>query len=127
LCKRLHTRCNCDWSPDVCSSDLVPIVLDGAIPKSPGQGFVGRRGRAVFNTQGFYFIECIGVFVAGQLRGRTWAELVCAVQGKRRDMRPMRELRLWRKVRRRRLVITRGGPENVRNRLSVGAVDATQS
>src|SRR4029077_6972341 len=47
--------------------DLVPIVLDGAVPKSPRQGFVGRRGCAVFHPQRFYFIKSIGVLVAGQL------------------------------------------------------------
>src|SRR5438270_2298113 len=25
--RRRHTRFDCDWSPDVCSSDLIPLVL----------------------------------------------------------------------------------------------------
>src|SRR6266481_6842613 len=35
--RRRHTRWNCDWSSDVCSSDLEPGVLDG-------QGGVGGEG-----------------------------------------------------------------------------------
>src|SRR5438034_4446852 len=27
--RRRHTRSLCDWSSDVCSSDLAPILLDG--------------------------------------------------------------------------------------------------
>src|SRR6266849_2335007 len=54
-----------------CLRDLVPIVLDGAVPKPPRQGLVGSCSCTVFNTHRFYFVEGIGVLVAGQLWGRT--------------------------------------------------------
>jgi len=38
--------------------DLVPIVLNGAIPEAPGQRLIGRRGRAVADSKGFDLVEC---------------------------------------------------------------------
>src|SRR5437899_4431145 len=31
--RRRHTRCLSDWSSDVCSSDLVSSLTNGAVPK----------------------------------------------------------------------------------------------
>src|SRR5689334_23394132 len=36
--RRRHTRCNCDWSSDVCSSDLHPF------PPASGNEDIGRIG-----------------------------------------------------------------------------------
>src|SRR2546430_5293388 len=33
--RRRHTRFDCDWSSDVCSSDLVPALSALALPISP--------------------------------------------------------------------------------------------
>src|SRR2546430_3984830 len=36
--RRRHTRFDCDWSSDVCSSDLDAIVADGAVALEGGTG-----------------------------------------------------------------------------------------
>src|SRR6266481_7721771 len=41
--RRRHTRWNCDWSSDVCSSDLGREALHGAAPPEPRDG-EGHRG-----------------------------------------------------------------------------------
>ena len=48
--------------------------------------------------------------------------MVRGLQGKRSDARPARELRLWREIWRRRLVVSRGIPENIGGRWVTGAV-----
>src|SRR5689334_24131411 len=64
--RRRHTRWNCDWSSDVCSSDLVPggghaeLVVDrllfpaGKLPPLLLEGeqrvFLGREGRGTFHA-----------------------------------------------------------------------------
>src|SRR5882724_6568552 len=58
-------------------------------------------------------------------RGRAGSKLIRTLQRERSDARPMRELWLRWEIRRRRLIISRGGPENIRNRLSIRAVVAS--
>src|SRR2546430_16600979 len=49
--RRRHTRFDCDWSSDVCSSDLVGVprfpVVPSAAHGSPGGGGIRRRPRPV--------------------------------------------------------------------------------
>src|SRR6266852_1287112 len=106
--------------------NLVPIILNSPVPKPPGQCLIGRGGRAVNDSNRLDLVESIAVRIAGQRRGRTGPELARALQRKRGYARPMCELRLGRKIRRCRLVISRGGPENIRNRLGIRAVVASQ-
>src|SRR6266480_7364757 len=61
--RRRHTRLTCDWSSDVCSSDLdaqlkhVVVNLGGAIVRiSPTVNFAGPGGR----------VELLGVSFAGE-------------------------------------------------------------
>src|SRR6266567_2779406 len=107
--------------------DLVPIVLNRPIPKSAGQCLVRRGGRAIGGSQRFDLIEGLAICIAGQRWRRTGTKLIRALQGEGRDMRPMSELRLWRKIRRCGLVITGRASEEIQNRLSIGSVIAPQS
>src|SRR5207237_1691017 len=48
--RRRHTRLKCDWSSDVCSSDLTKLEglvakIDEAISSGNGNGADGRRSR----------------------------------------------------------------------------------
>src|SRR6516164_3990160 len=103
-------------------SDLVPVVLDGAVPKFAGQCLVCASGRAAGNPECFDQVEGVGVPVARQFWRTARTELVRGLQGKRSDARPARELRLWREIWRRRLVVSRGIPENIGGRWVTGAV-----
>src|SRR5260370_403688 len=38
--RRRHTRFKCDWSSDVCSSDLLVFLASGALPEVGGDGAV---------------------------------------------------------------------------------------
>src|SRR5688572_32589277 len=42
--RRRHTRFDCDWSSDVCSSDLVALLLDAADGADVGDD-AGEHGR----------------------------------------------------------------------------------
>src|SRR6185503_20424802 len=37
--RRRHTRCSCDWSSDVCSSDLFVMQAPGGPEEDPTNGF----------------------------------------------------------------------------------------
>src|SRR5438309_6464803 len=47
--RRRHTRWNCDWSSDVCSSDLTPDAAAGGVeaPRCASQGWdrIGHQAR----------------------------------------------------------------------------------
>src|SRR6266571_6323987 len=40
--RRRHTRLTCDWSSDVCSSDLRKVASNGSTFKNPAGDFAGR-------------------------------------------------------------------------------------
>src|ERR1700737_1129555 len=86
--------------------DLVPVVLNGSVPKATGQCLIRSSGRAAGNTQRFDLVESIAVPVAGQRWWAPWTKLVRTIEGKGGNARPMRELGLLRKIRRSRLVIS---------------------
>src|ERR1700751_2185898 len=103
-------------------SDFVPVVLDGSVPEFAGQRLVCASGRAAGDPECFDQVEGVGVPVARQFWRTARTELVRSLQGKRSDARPARELWLWREIRRRRLVVSRGIPENIGRRWVTGAV-----
>src|SRR5262249_56751924 len=39
--RRRHTRLVSDWSSDVCSSDLVPTMIEGGLPDFVSMSFTG--------------------------------------------------------------------------------------
>ena len=73
--------------------DLVPEVLNIAIPEHSNQGLLRGTSCAVDESQTFNFIKNTGVLVACQLGRRAGTKFVGARQGKRRDLRPLREIR----------------------------------
>src|SRR6516164_10574068 len=105
--------------------DLVPVVLNGPIPKTAGQRLVRGRGCAAGDPQRFDLVEGIDVPVAGQLWWSAGTKLVRGLQGKGSHARPMRKLGLLREIRRCGLVTSRCTAKNIRNGLRIGAVIAT--
>src|SRR5437667_8545930 len=79
--------------------DLVPIVLNCSIPEATSQRLVCGTGSTVDDSQCFDFIESIAVLITGQRRGRAGTKLIRALEGKRRHLGPMSELRLFREIR----------------------------
>src|SRR5690606_40947218 len=49
--RRRHTRFSRDWSPDVCSSDLIFLALDGRVGQHPGGLLERRRGQEALGGQ----------------------------------------------------------------------------
>src|SRR2546430_10917832 len=62
--RRRHTRFDCDWSSDVCSSDLLPTVTAVMIPSGIDDGKVRNQLLDEFN------IEIAGGF--GAVKGKIW-------------------------------------------------------
>src|SRR6202051_2229249 len=104
--------------------NFVPVILDGPVPKTASQGLVGSGSGAVDDPDGFHFIEGIGVSITGQSGRRFKTKLTRALKSERRDMGPTRELGLRRKIRWRRLEISRGGAEDKGRRWSIRSVVA---
>src|SRR6202047_4583137 len=80
--------------------DFVPIVLDSAVPKPSSECLVRGSGRAAGDSQEFHLVEGIAVPVAGQPWGAARTKLARALQGKRGNPRPGRELGLLWEIRR---------------------------
>src|SRR6266516_3300659 len=85
--------------------DLVPEVLDVAVPELADLGLFGSAGCAVNEPETFDFIEDLSVKAACGRRRRIGTELVGPLQRKRRDLRPLGKIRR-REVRRRQLVVS---------------------
>src|SRR5256886_6365752 len=62
--RRRHTRFDCDWSSDVCSSDLLPTVIAVMIPSGIDDGKVRNQLLDEFN------IEIAGGF--GSVKSKIW-------------------------------------------------------
>ena len=105
--------------------NFVPEVLDVAIPESSNQGLFRRTSCAGDEAQTLDLIEGPCVVLAGQLRGRPGTEFVSARQGKRRDLRPLREVRRG-EIGRRQLVVSRQASGNKRRRSQVRSVGAAE-
>src|ERR1700688_513581 len=104
--------------------NLVPIVLDGPIPKTASQGLVGSGCGALDYSERLHFMESISVSITGQSGRRSKTKLARALQGEGRDMGPTRELGLRRKIRWRRLEIPSCGAEEKGRRWSIRSVVA---
>src|SRR4029077_21038561 len=85
--------------------DFVPEVLNVAIPESSNQGLLRGAGCAGDEAQTHDFIENLGVLVARQLGWRSGTKFISTRDGKRSDLRPLREVR-WCEIGRRELVIS---------------------
>src|SRR5207245_7153536 len=93
--------------------DLVPEVLDVAVPELADLGLFRSAGCAVNEPETFNFIEDLSINVACEYRRRTGTELIGLLQSKRHDPRPLGKIR-WREIRRRQLVVSGLGPRDVR-------------
>src|SRR6267143_6571677 len=93
--------------------DFVPEVLNIAIPEISDQSLLRGASLAGDETQTLDFIENLCVLVARQLRRRSGTKSISARQGKRSDLRPLREVR-WREIGRSELVFSRLGSRNKR-------------
>src|SRR5260370_5663338 len=85
--------------------DLVPEVLDVAVPELADLSLFGSAGCAVNEPEAFHLIEDLSIKVARERRRRTGTELVGLLQSKRRDLRPLGKISR-REVRRRQLVVS---------------------
>src|SRR6266436_2316649 len=107
--------------------DLVPVVLNGSIPKTARQRLVWSCGRAPSYSERLHFIENSAVCIARQRGRRVGTKLIRLLQGEGGDVGPVRELRLLGEVRWRRLVIPRGCSKNEWDRRISRSVVAPQS
>src|SRR5438132_12032145 len=85
--------------------DLVPEVLDVAVPELADLALFGSAGCAVNEPEAFDFIEDLSVKAACERRRRIGTELVGPLQRKRRHLRPLGKIRR-REARRRQLVVS---------------------
>src|ERR1700722_8118740 len=105
--------------------DLVPEVLNVAVPEISNQGLLLGASFAGDKTQTFDFIEGPCVLVTGQLRRRPGTKFISTRQGKRCDLGPLCEVR-WCEIGRRELVVSRLVSRIVRRRIHVGSVVAAE-
>src|SRR6267378_942443 len=106
--------------------DLVPEVLDVAVPELADLGLFGSAGCAVNEPEAFDFIEDLSVKVACDRRRRIGTELVGPLQREGRDLRPLGKISS-REVRRRQLVVSGLGPRDVRWWSYIRSVGAARS
>src|SRR5256886_9694166 len=79
--RRRHTRFDCDWSSDVCSSDLhaSAVVLPAALSTGEAERVTGRAVLAAA-VVGYEAITRIGLAVPGAFHARGWhATSTCGV------------------------------------------------
>src|SRR5689334_24670494 len=57
--RRRHTRWNCDWSSDVCSSDLLAFIASGSLTAELIQpiGWSDGGAMAFTNSDGSYYLK----------------------------------------------------------------------
>src|SRR5437016_7782023 len=106
--------------------DLVPEVLDVAVPELADLGLFGSAGCAVNEPEAFDLIEDLSIKGACKYRRRTRTELVGLLQSKRRDLGPLGKIR-WREIRRRQLVVSGLGPRDVRRWSYIRSIGAARS
>src|SRR2546430_17458205 len=106
--------------------DLVPEVLDVAVPELADLGLFGSAGCAVNEPEAFDFIEDLSVKAAYERRRRIGTELVGPLQRKRRHLRPLGKIRR-REVRRRQLVVSGLVTWDVRRWNYIGSIRAARS
>src|SRR5439155_27120568 len=125
-CKQADALCQGKVMSQSCGlCDLVPEVLNITIPEHSNQGLLRGTSCAVDESQTFNFIKNTGVLVACQLGRRAGTKFVGARQGKRRDLRPLREIRC-REIGWCQLVASRLVSRNERRRRNARSVIASQ-
>src|SRR6266480_3526116 len=105
--------------------DLVPEVLDVAVPELADLGLFRSAGCAVNEPETFNFIEDLSIKGACECRRRTGTELVGLLQSKRRDLGPLGKIR-WREIRRRQLVVSGLGSRDVRRWSYIRSIGAAR-
>src|SRR6266403_4299396 len=106
--------------------DLVPEVLDVAVPEPPDLGLFRSAGCAVNEPETFDFIEDLNIKGACECRRRTRTELVGPLQRKGRDLGPLGKIR-WREIRRRQLVVSGLGSGDVRRWSYIRSISTARS
>jgi hypothetical protein len=92
--------------------DLVPEVLDVAVPELADLGLFRSAGCTVNEPKTFNFVEDPSINVACECGRRPGTEFVRLLQRKRCDLGPLGEIR-WREIRRRQLVVSGLGSGDV--------------
>src|SRR2546430_9441576 len=77
-CRRRHTRFDCDWSSDVCSSDLL-LDRDAGLARAGGDVVLRQRGDRGAGTDGVDVDVVRGELLSGGARERDHAALAGAV------------------------------------------------
>src|SRR5882724_8943745 len=85
--------------------DLVPEILNVAVPEVSNQGLLLGASFAGDESQTLDFVENPCVLVARQLRWRSGKKFISARQGERSDIRPLRKVRR-REIGRRELIVS---------------------
>src|SRR5205814_9311116 len=93
--------------------DLVPEVLDVAVPELADLGLFRSAGCTVNEPETFDFVEDPSINGACECGTRPGTELVRPLPRKRRDLGPLGKIR-WREIRRRQLVVSGLGSGDVR-------------
>src|SRR6266436_4383977 len=106
--------------------DLVPEVLDVAVPELADLGLFGSAGCAVNEPEAFDFIEDLSVKAACECGRRIGTELVGPLQRKRHDLRPLGKIRR-REIRRRQLVVSGLGSRDVRRWSYIRSISSARS
>src|ERR1700730_15308034 len=105
--------------------DLVPEVLNAAVPEVSNEGLLLGASFAGNKTQTLDFVENPCVLVARQLRWRSGTKFISACQGERSDLGPVCEVR-WREIGRCELVVSRLVSRDKRRRSDVRSVGAAE-
>src|SRR5947208_879804 len=106
--------------------DLVPEVLDVAVPELADLSLFRRSRCAVNEPETFDFVEHLSIKIACECRRRIGTELVGPLQRKRRHLRPLGKIRR-REVRRRQLVVSGLVTWDVRRWNYIGSIRAARS
>src|SRR5439155_3567452 len=106
--------------------DLVPEVLDAAVPELADLGLFRSASCAVNEPETFDLIEDLSIKGACECRRRTGTELVGPLQRKGSDLGPLGKIR-WREIRRRQLVVSGLGSRDVRRWSYIGSIGAARS
>src|SRR2546430_14193788 len=106
--------------------DLVPEVLNVAVPELADLGLLRSTGCAVNEPETFDFIEDLSIESACECRRRTRTELVSPLQRKWSDLGPLGKIR-WREVRWRQLIVSGLGPRQVQRWRYIRSISAARS
>jgi len=106
--------------------DLVPEVLDVAVPELADLGLFRSAGCTVNEPETFDFVEDPSINGACECGRRPGTELVRLLQRKRCDLGPLGKIR-WREIRRRQLVVSGLGSGDVRRWSYIRSISTARS